>query len=286
MHEGKIILQHTGEVIGVAYSPDGNYVASIAMDKYLVIYSMSDGKIRSIRMSPQISPTCMCWSASPNFLAVGMEDLIIYIWDIMSGKIIKKLLGHSSRINCLSWRKYLASGDDARNIMIWDPQKEECITSLHSTGSILDIDWSWDGEYLVSGGSDKRIMVWRMLQEKPIVTLTGHMDAVVSVVFSRDGKLIASCGADGILRIWRFGIWKPVKSIRLNSAPNSMDWSPDQKTIAIAQEDGKLVLINADTWKLRSIYAHREGLTTVAWSPDSRTIVSGGKDGIVKLWRI
>ncbi len=285
MWRGSVVLRHSRGIIAAAWSPSGDHIASVGADRYLMIYSLREDKVRSFVIDPSIIPTCMCWSPSPSLLAVGMENFNINIWDIERGKIIRRLLGHSAYINCVSWHRYLASGDKNKTIMIWDTDSGECISTLHGhRGEILDVDWAPDGGYIVSGGSDRKIIVWRLEDGRPIVKLSGHMDAIVSVAFNNDGKLIASCGRDRILRIWRFGTWRPIKTVRLETIPHKIGWSPDGKEIVIAYDDGRIAIYDLQTSKIDSFKAHDGKTTTVQWSPDGRNILSGGEDGLVKLW--
>jgi WD40 repeat protein len=60
-----------------------------------------------------------------------------------------------------------------------------------------------DGHRLASASFDKTLRVWNADTGQPIGNpLTGHTQAVFSVVFSPDGHRLASGGLDKTLRLW------------------------------------------------------------------------------------
>ena len=64
------------------------------------------------------------------------------------------------------------------------------------------MDFSPDGQHIVSGGEDKTVRLWDQ-EGKPIVQpLQGHAELVTKVMFSPDGKRIISAGWDANIHIW------------------------------------------------------------------------------------
>ncbi|WP_334311588.1 hypothetical protein [Microcystis aeruginosa] len=59
--------------------------------------------------------------------------------------------------------------------------------------------------YLASGSQDNTIKIWEVATGKELRTLTGHFEAVFSVVYSPDGRYLASGSGDNTIKIWRVG---------------------------------------------------------------------------------
>ena len=59
----------------------------------------------------------------------------------------------------------------------------------------MAVDFSPDGQMLVTGGSTGALKLWK-IDGTEITTLTGHEGNVWGVVFSPDDKQIASVGDD------------------------------------------------------------------------------------------
>ena len=60
--------------------------------------------------------------------------------------------------------------------------------------AVLALDFSPDGESLVSGSGDTTVRIWDILTETPLYTCEAHKHWVLAVCFSPDGKKIASGG--------------------------------------------------------------------------------------------
>lgn len=58
-----------------------------------------------------------------SFIAAGSEDNSVIIWNLRRSHPIKKLLGHTSTVNCVAWNpvnpRIIASGSDDGTIRIW-----------------------------------------------------------------------------------------------------------------------------------------------------------------------
>ena len=98
--------------------------------------------------------------------AVGLDDGIVYIWDAKSGKQIRKMRGHGSRVGSLSWNGYtLTSGSQDTLIMNHDvrQQNHHISTFKGHEQEICGLKWDKivDGKYLASGGNDNIVNVWR-----------------------------------------------------------------------------------------------------------------------------
>jgi hypothetical protein len=96
--------------------------------------------------------------------------------------------------------RYLSTSDNQR-IKIWDVIKGKEIQTLSGhTDCVLSLGWSRDGRYLVSGSCDKTIKVWDIPTGQLLMTLVGHSSGVRTVTFSPDDTLLAS-GSETV-KVW------------------------------------------------------------------------------------
>ncbi|RAL59676.1 hypothetical protein DID88_000309 [Monilinia fructigena] len=119
--------------------------------------------------------TC-CWTkdlaTKTPLLCVAGVDAKIKIFDVLSGKLLRVLVGHGGEINELKISPInphvLASCSKDSTIRIWslDPKHEDFPCAAMLTGghkdAVITIDFHHSGRYLISGGVDHMICLWTL----------------------------------------------------------------------------------------------------------------------------
>ncbi|ETO08207.1 hypothetical protein RFI_29184 [Reticulomyxa filosa] len=93
------------------------------------------------------------------------DDETVRLWDVESGREIRKLEGHSNYVN---YAKF-----------------------------------SPDGNKIVSCSKDKTVRLWDVSSGRQIQKLEGHSNSIYEVHFSPDGRSIVSCSLDQSVRCWQ-----------------------------------------------------------------------------------
>ena len=99
----------------------------------------------------------------------------------------------------------LASGDWENTVVLWEVVTGRFIQTLEGHSStVFSITFSPDGRTLASGSTDDTIVLWDVAAGKRTRTLEGHSSGVVSIAFSPDGRTLASASGDvdGVIRLW------------------------------------------------------------------------------------
>ena len=76
------------------------------------------------------------------------------------------------------------------------------ITITGNTDYVNDIEFSPDGNYLLTGCDDNKARLWSVSDGSLVATLKYHDAGITSVSFSPDGKLLATAGSDGRIIVW------------------------------------------------------------------------------------
>lgn len=219
--EGPSSNGHSDEVTSVAFSSDGNYLASGSRDSTVKIWTLNEGLWKNFQTlrEPRSFVFSVAFSPNGNYLASGSFDHNVNIWTLHTGKWehFQTLQGHTASVNPVVFSPngtYLASGSFDKTIRIWtlqnkggEPETErrlwQQVQTLTQPLWIEAIAFSPDSNYLVSASGDYTIREW-MLQDGlwKFSCIINKIDGQVSsVAFSPDGNYLASGCLPGTLYI-------------------------------------------------------------------------------------
>jgi len=98
---------HTDTVTGLSLSPDGNFLLSNSMDNSLRSWDIrpfsAGDRCTAIYTGHQHSfekNLLRCsWSPDGSRISAGSADRFVYVWDVVSRRVLFKLPGHSGSVN-------------------------------------------------------------------------------------------------------------------------------------------------------------------------------------------
>ena len=125
------------------------------------------------------------------------------------------------------------------------------------------------------------------VRSTPLLTYTGHTDAVVGLQWSLDDKQIVTCSDDDSVQMWDATTgkqrWKYSPSLT-TSYIFDVALSPDGKRVAAAGSKSLVWILDAATGHLITTFNEQAGfILGVAWSPDSKRIAVGNDSGTVDI---
>ena len=306
---GAPLTGHRGAVYSVAFDPYGDYLASGSGDDTVRLWDLATfqpiGKPLRGHYQEVYS---VAFNPYGTQLASGGRDKRVMIWDIETQKLaMKPKKGHQSAVYSVAFSpdgQYLASGSGDKTIVLWDLVKpsrelrrfyrrENMVIETHRTlyghdAGVLDLAFSHDSKYLVSGSRDNSLILWDVELGKRIgPSMVGHEGDVGGVSFSPDDVNIVSAGRDGKVMLWA-AMTQDALAVPLlveQEELQHLSVSPDGQYLAVASGD-EVILVDLTTRKLigSPLKGHRGEVRSVSFSPDGQYLASGGLDGQVLLW--
>ncbi|ETN99050.1 hypothetical protein RFI_38437 [Reticulomyxa filosa] len=95
-------------------------------------------------------------------------------------------------------------------------KKEIKVLKWHSSG-IRNVQFSADGQMIVSASDDCTILQWDAKSGKMLKSFEGYRNIVMKAQFFHDGKFILSCSDDATIRIWDVESGKELKKLKGHS---------------------------------------------------------------------
>jgi len=189
-HQVGLVMAHTQEVCGLAWSPDGRTLASGGNDNVLNLWPATAGGCHS--------------EATPSHC----------------------LTQHQAAVKAVAWCPWqsntLASGGGTadRCIKIWNTANGSMMSSTDTKSQVCSLLWAPEYRELVSshGYPTNEVILWRYPVMTKVAELLGHTERVLNTCLSPDGSTLVSAGADETLRLWKAFAPDPAKKKELAKA--------------------------------------------------------------------
>jgi hypothetical protein len=153
-----------GQMKGLAYSPDGRWLAGTTPDFSVNLWDAQTYQ-RSGRLSGHTGEVfAVAFSADGRRLASASLDRTARAWDVDTRECQAVLTGHTDAVYAAAFHP--------------------------------------DGTRLATAGRDRAVWLWDLAKGEDVARLPGHTDFVWSLAFSPDGATLASGSGDTTVRLW------------------------------------------------------------------------------------
>ena len=287
-------LGHTSAVYSVAFSPDGQTIASVG--DMVRLWDAHNGKhkqtlkshVNDVPNRIQDIPG-VAFSPDGQTIASAGSDGEVRLWDAHTGAH-KQTLGHTDDVSGVAFSpdgQTIATASRDHMVRLWDAHTGAHKQTLGHTNEVYRVAFSPDGQTIATAGRRGTIL-WNAHTGAHKQTLD-HRNAVYSVAFSPDGQTIATASRAHMVRLWdaHTGAHKQTLKGHRN-AVFSVAFSPDGQTIASGgHSDHTVRLWDAHTGEAKqTLKGHMGPIPSVAFSPDGQTIASASRDNTILLWDI
>jgi WD40 repeat protein len=293
---------HVNKGISVAFSPDGQRLASASWSGDVMLWDAQTGE-RLHLLSEHYHPvSALAFSPDGRRLVSACFDRSLIVWDATTGQRLHTLRGHDGLVLGVAFSPdglRLASVGEDKTVRLWEAATGREVLDLRGhTGLSRCVAFSPDGLRLASAGRDATIRLWdatplQANEGQEALTFRAHDEEVWTLAFSPDGQQIASAGLGRATPVKVWDVRTDRVSVEFTghaSVVFCVAWHPTGDWIAsVGGTRDRRQPFAVNVWDARTgrvAFALPPGMETfaVAFSPNGQHLVTGDVRGAVQVW--
>jgi WD40 repeat protein len=166
----------------------------------------------------------------------------------------------------------------------WDKHRK----LMQHWAPITTVQFSQDGQFLISGSLDKTIKIWNLATQTLQKTLKGHRFAVKTLQLSPQENLLLSGSEGGEIILWNLQTGRVLDRLTWEQGGvYTLAISPDGESFAVGSVESPIQIWELHTFKpLFSLAGHTDLVCSLDFSPDGKYLASGSGDWdcTLKIW--
>jgi WD40 repeat protein len=287
---------HLLQVNAVAFSPDGQLLASASDDHTVKLWRVTDGFLLATLTGHFEEVTSVAFSHNGEMLASGSMDRNIKLWRVSDQSLIRTMGGYEFILGIAfspdDVELTSGGGYSTNDIKVWRLSDGENISITHDQlGSTNSVAYSPNGQFLAAGKANSVATLRNFASWN--VDWLGHRGGVNFVAFSPDGQRLATASDDQSASLWQVASGLPLFNLNGPSGfVKSVGFSPDGEMLIAAGQDygashGAILFWRVSDGSLLRAYTQQTSTAVYSaqFSPDGNFFAYGREDGSVVLAR-
>ncbi|KAK6523769.1 hypothetical protein TWF281_001741 [Arthrobotrys megalospora] len=295
-HTIRILEDHTNEVWTVAFSHDGERLATGSKDTAAIIYDVRTWLIVGTMKEHEGGVAYVSWSPDDSYLVTCSNDKTAKLWDTKTGKCLHTLAKQTEPVTCCAWApdgKTFATGSVDKSIVLWNLAGE----ALHTwQGSrIYDIVITPDSSRLIAICTEHKIHIYDLTTPKKdefcVLMMKAPLTSISVTKDSRYAIVNMGHGSEQIQMV-DLELHEEVRTFKGHKQGKfvikSCFGGADENFVVSGSEDCMIYVWHKENGLLmESLEGHTGTVNCVAWNPTNpQMFASAGDDKVVRIWSV
>ncbi len=212
---GKLLMPplkgHQKKVTALAFSRDGQQLASAGEDGLILIWDLSSRPPRARMISTGLVALGLDLSADGTTLVGAGLNGSIHVWNLVTRQpenIPNDVTLQGARLNTICYspnRNLLAAAGAAGVVYMIEtkPWRLQLLGGSNYGGEIYDLAFSPQGNFLAAGGATNSVILWDTIQKQRLGSINGLPDHAWSIAFGAGENLLAIACRNGHVSLWQ-----------------------------------------------------------------------------------
>ena len=268
-----------------SFSPDGTHILTSSSEGIATIWDQQGKKkaqfpdVASPRFPPQFSAD---GQYVLNMNSKDQADLYHLnghlIGSFGSGIVHRSMAGFSP-----DGKMFFTTSREEKKVSLWNLQGK-LLATLDHNGGRHEIQFSSDGQNILSQPSDKTVQLWSQ-KGKKLLTINDRNSSITSFCFSPDGQSILTTSYDGTAKLWDIEKEKWVRTFgQHEELARSGGFSPDGSMIYSSYSGKSIKVYSIKGRKIADLGESSYANPKLVFTPDSRRLILQATDRLVKIW--
>jgi len=283
--------KHQERINDIDFSSDGTKLISANEDCTLSLWNVKTNELICTFKGHQRSISCVRFSYDDKTIFSGSEDCNIIIWNLSTKNLTHILSGHKQKITCLacSQKNQLTSGSADNTAIVWDIEKGKKITQMNHSAAITIIEYSLNGNMILTASLEKEMNLWDSTTGKRICSFIGHKTWVYYAKFLSDDQKIVTIDNDNIIILWESLTGKQIRFFnthRIPGNPAAAAVSPDCTKIISGIGNNTIQMWEIESGnKMFELSGHRDQILGAVFCSDGSKLLSWDWNELI-LWDV
>ncbi|MFQ4137739.1 NB-ARC domain-containing protein [Nodosilinea sp. PGN35] len=286
-----ILQDHANLVWNLAFSADGQTLATSSMDGTIGLWEVATGRLQRVLKGHTHIVSAATFIPGTDWLVSSSFDQTLKYWDIHQGTCLHTTVAHRGEVWGVSSTAdgcQLATVGNDKLVKRWDTQTKQCLSAVGGSSSQIYGVAALGPGLVASGGDDEVTRLWDLATGQCLTTLAGHSSWVWAIAPHPSQPDLATAGGDGTIKLWNRQSGQLRRTLTAHTAAvYGLVYRADGRFLASCGADAGAKLWDAHTGAcLRSFAGHRSWVWDCALATHQPWLVTASNDETLKIWDI